>query len=421
MSSSRRRLLQQLGITLLAGHIGQTRAAVSTLTVLTGLPQSLVAGIEREFHAAHPDIALRLLWRSGKEALPLLAAGEAVDVYWAASAHNFQALANRGQLRPLDIDRGGLPGRIGAQRQSDAAGYFEATDTAGYAVLTNEAYLTDLGLPVPRNFADLADPRLYGHVVLPVPGRIGFAAPLYEHWLQVHGWQQGFELLLDIAANAELCSGHGSEVTERLARGEAGVGVSLDFFARTAGAGGIGTHYPPDTLYSPGLVGILAQSRNPQAARRFVRFLLSTEGQLLMAASPAGRLPMRPAVYEQLGAGVADPFRESKAALPHDRQAGLRRHPLVTLLFDAAITRNHEQLAALWQRMAEARRNGRDARTLAAARAIATQLPLSATQANRLALRADDPRRHTLRGEWRAFFARNYEAAGRLIAGRATA
>jgi ABC-type Fe3+ transport system substrate-binding protein len=210
----------------------------------------------------------------------------------------------------------------------------------------------------------------------------------------------------------------------RLARGEAGAGISLDFFAREAAGSGaqIAVRYPADTLYTPAQVGILRNAGNARAAGCFVDFLLSERGQRLIAAPGADRLPMRPAVYRQLAPALPDPFRRAQPAQVHDTPAGLRRQPLVTLLFDAAIASHHEQLAIVWRAMADAKRSGRvDEATLALARRIATRLPLSEQEADRLALRSDDPRRRALREQWRGLFARNYRAAAATIAGGACA
>ena len=83
--------------------------------------------------------------------------------------------AQRRFPQKLDIDRTGLPGRIGRQNISDPEGFYEATEVAGYGLVVNPAYLQKAGLAEPREWEDLARPEYAGHITMPVPGKIGFA------------------------------------------------------------------------------------------------------------------------------------------------------------------------------------------------------------------------------------------------------
>jgi ABC-type Fe3+ transport system substrate-binding protein len=323
---------------------------------------------------------LQILWRPGSDALSYLRGPGVgiVDVHWSSAVRNFHTLAAENLLSATHLDRKCLPGAIGKQLQSDPQGRFEAVETAGYGIVFSDAYLAAQGLPIPTQFHDLAQPCYEGHVALPVPSRIGFAPPIYEHWLQTYGWQHGFELILRTAANARLVGltgtgrNAGSGVVELVGRGEVGVGLSTDFFAQQAAAQGmtVGLVYPDNTLFSPARIGILRSAPNRGAARLFVDFLLSDGGQRVLFEPSVGRLPLRTTAYRNAPTGTFDPFTMSGVTVPHDITLGLIRQPIVAALYDAAITDKHEQLKAVWRMIRTVEKDGNlDVALLAKARA----------------------------------------------------
>jgi phosphoglycerate transport regulatory protein PgtC len=412
----RRQFLQLAAAGTLATEV-QAEERPSTVTVLTSFPDSMLMRVEQAFAVAHPNVRLVLLWRTGPDALAYLhgAGRDIVDVYWAPSMHNFHALAEEGAFSELRVDRESLPGCVGRQAQSDPRGRFEAVETAGFAIVANARYLQSRDLEIPERFADLADARYAGHLALPVPSKIGFAPPIYEHWLQTTGWQAGFETMARLAANAQLVSSGGTGVVDRVARGRSGIGLTMDFFAANAAAQGapLIMRYPTDTLFSPAHVAILASTRRPQAARIFADFVLSPEGQRLLLHPSIARLPMRPAAYRSAPVGVINPFSVAELADAHDTLRGMQRQPSVNALFDAAFTNRHELLSQMWQRIKVAEREMGAAHVVVArARALAISLPVTEGEADdpRLAklLSRPSPARQTLLDKWNRFFAENY-------------
>ncbi len=398
-------------------------AANRTVTVLTSFPEAMVTRIEAAFSAMHPDIELQVLWRFGKDAFNYLhgADAAAVDVYWAPAMYNFYTLAAENLFRPIKVDAQALPGKISRQQQSDPASRYVAVETAAYVLVTNDTYLQQHALVVPQHFEDLADPAYAGHIALPVPSRIGFAPPIYEHWLQQYGWQPGFELMSRIAANAELLGSGGTSIVDKVGSGRAGVGLSMDFFAHNAGAQGLAMsiHYPADTLFSPAHLGILAHSQHLREAQTFVDFMLSDAGQKILLEPNIGRLPMRSSVYRSTGHATFNPYSMAKVTVPHDIGLGLQRQPVVSALFDAAFTNPHAQLKTLWQAIYAAEHAGVATAKMQRIRTLMTQTPVDTDQerlpslAKLLSLPSDtrSAERDQLLRDWDAFYAKNYAAA----------
>lgn len=369
----------------------------TSVLVMTSYPDELVGRFEAAFERAHPDIDVQILWKTGREAMPILRGPDQgqVDVYWSPALRNFPVLRDEGRLRPLagppGIDRDRLPGRIGSQILSDTEGTFEAFEVAGYAIVANGPYLDAGNLPRPRRWADLADPALAGHVVFPVPSKVGFAPALVDIVLQAEGWPAGWSLLQRIAANAELAE-RGPAVSETVAEGRRGVGATIDFQALNAQADGkpVELAYPERTAWLPAHIAVTASAPHPKAAAAFVAFALSEEGQRLLFHPDIRRHPVRPAVYDQAPAGTRSPFAQGGFA--YDAEKGAARDAAIAALFDALITRPHGELRALLGTIAKAQaaaaRAGDPALSAKAgeALALATAVPLDEGEAAGLAV-----------------------------------
>ena len=152
----------------------------------------MVSRFEAAFEKAYPQWRLRIVWHMPHDALPTLRqpAPEGVDVYWTPSPRNFAILKKEGLLRKLDVDRSGLPGRIGNTLIDDPDGYYSAIETAGYGFAVNPGYLKAHGLATPGDWIDLADQKYAGHIALPNPGTVGFAPVMADIPLQAYGWER---------------------------------------------------------------------------------------------------------------------------------------------------------------------------------------------------------------------------------------
>ncbi|ATE62751.1 ABC transporter substrate-binding protein [Thauera sinica] len=343
----------------------------------------MTSRFEAAFAKAHPQYRLSIRWYHGAEALSLLSGpGQGgVDVYWAASPRTFDRLKAAGAFQSAGIDRDGLPDHVGGTRISDADGYYLATELAGYGFVFDAAELGRLGVAVPRDWTDLADPRLAGRIALPNPARVGFAQVMADIVLQSYGWERGWALWSEIAGLSVLVGSGGRRVAEAVGPGRAAIGLSIDFLAAAAIAGGapLGFAYPRHGGINPAHIAITAGAPNPDGARAFARFVLSGEGQRLLADPDIRRLPVRPAVYAGLPVGYHDPFAAAAAGgYAYDNAAGRDRLALVASAFEQMYVQGHEHLAALWGRIHAAERRGLDARAM---RARLCAPPLSETEA----------------------------------------
>ncbi|PWC32031.1 hypothetical protein TSO221_31790 [Azospirillum sp. TSO22-1] len=350
----------------------------------------MAALFETAFEKAHPGTDVQVVWKQSREAAALLRQPDqgGIDVYWTPSLATFPAMRDAGAFRPLHVDRGALPGRIGAQPISDPKGFFEAFEVAGYGIVVNPATLAKLGLEEPRAWRDLTDSRYAGQVALPIAGQVGFSPALYDIILQGEGWERGWALLSELAGNAQLI-GSGGHITDAVEVGTA-AGLTVDFFARSAIANGhaVALAYPARTAFLPAQVAVTATAPHPDAARAFVDFVLGRDGQAILFHPDVRRYPVRPEVYAAAPVGTVNPFARPEAGtFAYDPELGIARAGLIAAVFERMIVERHDRLTALWagiHRAEAALAKAPDpaaAALVAQARTLASAVPVSQVQA----------------------------------------
>ncbi|HVY05470.1 MAG TPA: extracellular solute-binding protein [Burkholderiales bacterium] len=365
-------------------------AADDKVVVLTSYPQETLSLFESAFEKANPGIRAEIIWRMPRDAMPYLLepGSHGVDVYWSASARNYAELAKRDLLAPLPSDPA-LPRDIGGFPIADPKLLYRSSEIAGYGFACNQARLAARQLACPKTWAALAQPEYTGRVLLPVPSKVGFAPLMYEILLQRLGWERGWALITEFAANSTLFVPGGAFITDRVAKGDEDVGVTIDFFAQSAIANGAALQfvYPDMIGFSPAHVAVLAGAPHPEAARKYVEFLLSDEGQRILARPDIRKLPVRPSTYASLEPGYFNPFEAAKKQkVDFDLQAAQRRQALTSALFDVLVTDRQMALRELWASVRGAERlaaDKGDADAVAAARharETLTWVPVSASQ-----------------------------------------
>lgn len=429
------RLIAATTFALLSLHAQAADPAVNKVVVMTSYPEEVVSRFEAGFEKAQPGTRVEILWRRSGDALSYLRKphqGE-VDVYWTPAQRNFATLAKEGAFRKLDIDMKGLPNRVGGFPISDPAGLYVASEIAGYGFALNPQRIKEKSLSIPKQWTDLTNPVWRDEIVFPVPSKVGFAPLLIDIILQGYGWDKGWQILQEIGSNAQLLGEGGPNISEEVASGHASVGVSIDFFIKSAIANGapIQFTYPGVTGYSPAHVAIMKNAPHLKNARAFAAYVLSPEGQKILFHSDIRKLPVRPAVYVDKPTGYFDPFKAA-AEMPFifNTQSALERQGLNNVLFDILITNEQTTLRRVLDKIIQAEgvantvsdsAQGTKLRaSLYQARTLMTSVPVSETQATSIADRFvssfDTPSNANadVRAEWAARVRQNRERAEHL-------
>jgi ABC-type Fe3+ transport system substrate-binding protein len=417
-------------------------AGASELVVVTSFPKELFETYKKAFEAATPGVTVIVKQQQTNQGVTYLRETRArpdADVFWASSVDAFLALKQDGLLDRVTVPQAAaprIPARIGDFPIHDADGFYHGFAVSGYGLMWNTRYLQAHRLSPPREWVDLTDGRYHNHLVMSAPSRSGTTHLTVEVILQAYGWQKGWEILLASGGNMGTITERSFGAPEAVISGQYGVGVVIDFFGLSAIASGqpVDFAYPSLTAVVPASVAKVKGAPNGGNAEKFIAYLLSDEGQMLLFTPAIGRLPVVPALYEKAPKGYPNPFRLKLGGVKFDARLSSSRVNIVNALFDQLVTFRHAELKGAWKAIhdaaaivAKARAGGKDVARAEAllkeARQLASSVPIDDRKADAalngaFKKQAEVKAKHE--SEWDAFAKANYTKA-RTLADQVTA
>lgn len=396
-ATSRRGLMAGGAALGLASGAGRARAQASLesrVVVVTSFSRDVTTPFVQAFEAAHPGTRVEVQNRNTTAAVAFIreTRSSPPDLMWASAPDAFEVLKAGNLLARPQIDTSGIPERIGGQPTHDADGRYFGFAVSGYGIMYNTRYIRANRLPAPREWADLKNPVYQNHIGISAPSRSGTTHLTIETILQGEGWVPGWALLMEIAGNYAQVSDRSFGVPDAVNSGQYGIGIVIDFFGLSAKASGFPVEfvYPTVTTLVPANIGVIEGASNPNAARAFVQFLLSPEGQAVLLNPRVMRLPVRPEAYANAPPEFPNPFTNPNlgARVRFDSGVSESRYELLNSLFDRLITFRLRELTDAWKAVhaAEAaltrRENAEGRRLVAEARAKLTAVPVSETEAS---------------------------------------
>lgn len=157
--------------------------------------------------------------------------------------------------------------------------------------------------PYPQTWEDLLDPAYAGEIVMTDPLASSTAYLFVQLQLQRLGWDAGWDYLARLAPLVAQFPSSGAAPAQLLGAGEYTLAVSyVHVLARNISAGfPMALVVPPDTTGEVGVVSIIRDGPNTEAAQQFVDFLLGAEAQQLFTDITLTS-PVNPAVVLPAGA-----------------------------------------------------------------------------------------------------------------------
>jgi phosphoglycerate transport regulatory protein PgtC len=372
---------------LTAAALALTASAVPAqqqLTIITSFPKDLTEVYKRAFEASNPGVKVEILNRGTSAAIAYVREQPATnkpDVFWASAPDAFEVLAKENLLAKVtDLVNPAVPKKVGQYPVNDPEGYYLGQALAGYGLMWNTRYLKANRLPEPKEWADLVKPVYHGHVAISSPSRSGTTHLTVETILQGEGWERGWRQMLMIGGNCAAITERSFGVPDGVNNGQFGIGLVIDFFGLSARASGFPVQfvYPTVTAIVPANIGLIANARNPDVARKFINFALSAPGQELLLDPKISRLPVLPATYAKAPDGYPNPFSgKIKPKVNFDSDLSRSRYYVVNAMFDQMITFRHKELTAAAKAIHEAtaklagKKNAQAQKLLAEARELA--------------------------------------------------
>jgi phosphoglycerate transport regulatory protein PgtC len=444
LRSTRRHILAFAALApLLAATPALAQGLEEKLVIVTSFSRDVTGPFVEAFQKRNPGTKVEIQSRSTTAGVSFVreTRSNPPDMFWASAPDAFEVLKKGNLLQKYTPVATGIAQRVGPAPVNDPEGYYFGFAASGYGIMYNTRYMRANGLAAPKEWDDLKNPAYFGHVGISAPSRSGTTHLTVETILQGEGWAKGWATMLEIAGNFASVSDRSFGVPDAVNSGQYGVGIVIDFFGLSAKASGFPVEfvYPTITTMVPANIGIIAGSRSPNAARAFVEFLLSEDGQTLLLDPKIQRLPVRTAIYDKAPAGYPNPFKDTSlgARVVFDNDASETRYELLNSLFDRLITFRLKELTEAWKAIhaatpAVARsKSVEGARLLAEARRLATSVPVTEAQAIDpqiagafQAAQKDKPvaaRQAEFEEQWDAFARRNYAEAKTLAERAASA
>ncbi len=336
-------------------------AQAGTVTVLTSFPKELTTAYQKAFEAKNPGIKVEILNKNtvaGIAYVRELPAGQRPDIMWASAPDAFEVLARNKLLQAApETKNAAAPAKIGNYPLNDPDGLYYGQALAGYGIMWNTRYLSANKLPAPKEWKDLTRPEYFGHVAISSPSRSGTTQLTVETILQGEGWDKGWAQLLEMMGNAAAVTDRSFAVPDGVNNGQYGIGIVIDFFGLAGKFSGFPVDfvYPSMTSVVPANIALIAGGKNPEEAKKFMAFSMSTEGQQLLFDPKISRLPILPYSQLKAPAGYPDPQEVAKRAkVQFDAILSEARYQVVTSLFDQMVTFRLKELQGATKAIQEA-------------------------------------------------------------------
>jgi len=277
----------------------QPAAVSGQFTLYTSVPQNIASRIEESLKKRHPDLRMTIFRAGTGEVVAKLAAEQKAgaiqaDVVWVAEPSTYEEFKKQDLLlkfAPKDADK------LSAELK-DADGFYYA----GRLINTVIIYNTQLVKTPPTGWRDLTKPEFKGKIGLPTPAASGAAVAFVGALSKSSDFGYGY--LAELKANGAVQVQNNTEANTKVAKGELMVASTLDYMIRDLKTQGspVEVVWPKEgAIFTPSPIGIVKTSKNVEASKAFVDYLLSQQGQQDMV-EVGSFLPVRDDVAPPKGA-----------------------------------------------------------------------------------------------------------------------
>lgn len=301
-------------------------------------------------------------------------AGIGIDLFFGGGIDPYLDLVKDNLLAPVKMPAYVLkkiPAELNGVPLYDAKYRWYGAAVSGFGILYNKKLVSAFHLPVVHTWKDLTSPKLSGWIGGGDPRHSGSVHVMYEIILQRYGWDQGWAILLQLAANTKTFQKSSSQIQKDLASGEVAYGLCIDTYAYTAiedvGEDKLGFIFPAaDTVVTPDPIAMLKGAPNPDVARDFIRYVLTPEAQRIWMyrkgakGGPAefsiNKMSVVPSIYGGArGKSIirVNPFKQ-RTGFRYDFEKGAVRWNVVNDLIGVFLIDNQSALIAAWKRVAAA-------------------------------------------------------------------
>lgn len=303
---------------IFAGGSKESEAGRKKLMVYTSMKESLIGGIRDTFKAKYPDIEFDYYSAGAGKLMAKIAAERqagkiACDILWTSEVPDFIGLRKEGVLEPyISPEKGKVVSTI-----DDADGYFTAARLGTLGIVYN----TNLVKNPPKTWNDLLGEEFKDNFSIANPALSGTSFVSVSMLVENLGW----DYIQKLADNGCRMGQGSGQVVDDTALGDVAGCIGVDYITldKVIKGATLGFTYLDKMFVVPSPVAIIKDATNLEEAKQFVDFLLSQEGQKIIAKGYT--LPVRDDVPVREDLGLIHPTEAKARALSLD-YAALANH-----------------------------------------------------------------------------------------------
>jgi iron(III) transport system substrate-binding protein len=323
-----KKLLVLMMACVFAFSLAAEAVAAEKLMVYTSMKESMIGKLRDAFKKKYPDIQFDYYSAGAGKLMAKLAAERqsgkmTVDVLWHSEVPDFYQLKKEGMFEKyISPEAKNVKSTV-----KDPDGYFTPARLGTLGIVYNTKRVTN----PPATWQDLLDPRFKNGYGIANPALSGTSFMSVAMLVNHLGWEY-FQNLKKNGARV----GHGSgQVVDDTASGDLKAALGVDYIVidKIAKGANLGFVFPKEMIVIPSPVAIIKGTQNMNAAKKFIDFLLSKEGQTIIADS--GTLPIRSDVPVSKKYGLPTPDEAVKRAIKIDYLATMSQKEAIIKKFDA--------------------------------------------------------------------------------------
>jgi len=300
-----------IAVALFLGNPLSDAVAKEKLVVYTSMKEVLIGKLRDDFVKKYPDIDFDYYSAGAGKLMAKIAterqSGKVIaDVLWTSEIPDFYQLKNQGVLEKyVSPESKSIVSPI-----KDPEGFFTPARLGTLGIAYNTKKVTS----PPTSWQDMLDSRFKDGFGIANPALSGTACVSVAMIVYNMGWDY-FEKLK--ANGAKMGQGSG-QVVDDTASGDLKASVAVDYITveKMEKGANLGYMYPREMLVIPSPCAIFKGTPHLKAAQRFVDFLLTKEGQEIIAST--GTLPIRDDVAILKGFNLVPPKEAEKRAMKID-------------------------------------------------------------------------------------------------------
>jgi len=292
-------------------HSLPVASAKEKLIVYTSMKEVLIGKLRDAFVKKYPDIDFDYYSAGAGKLMAKIAAerqsGKIIaDVLWTSEIPDFYQLKSQGILEKyISPESKSIVSPV-----KDPEGYFTPARLGTLGIAYNTKKITD----PPKSWQDMLDPRFKDGFGIANPALSGTACVSVAMMVYNLGW----DYIEKLRGNGTKMGQGSGQVVDDTASGDLKASLAVDYITveKMEKGAPLGFMYPKEMVVIPSPVTIFKGSPNVKAAQKYIDFLLSKEGQEMIAST--GTLPIREDVPIVKGYGLVPAKEAEKRAMKID-------------------------------------------------------------------------------------------------------